>query len=114
MHRHVDLAEEPDQRYLEHLGKAALKAGDGDKAFEALKSLLVMGEYDFAKTTLDSLMESRGYSDEQRDEFSQSVWERRIAGAMTAEAFTLSDISDAPFEYDPMGRVTVIDFMSPT
>jgi len=110
----VAAAEEPDARYLEHLGMAALKADDGDKAFEALKSLLVMGEYDFAKTTLDSLMESRGYSDEQREEFSQSVWETRIAGAMTAEAFTLPDISDAPFAYDPKGKVTVLDFMSPT
>ncbi len=110
----VAVSEEPDERYLEHLGRAALKAGDGDKAFETLEALLVLGEYDFARTTLDSLMESRGYSDEQREKFSQSVWETRIAGAMTAEAFTLPDISDAPFAYDPMGKVTLLNFMSPT
>jgi tetratricopeptide (TPR) repeat protein len=103
----VAAAEEPDERYLEHLGKAALKAGEPDKTFEALKSLLVLGEYDFARSMLDSLMEARGYSDKQKEKFAQSVWETRIAGAMTAVAFTLSDISDKPFEYDPMGKVTL-------
>jgi tetratricopeptide (TPR) repeat protein len=110
----VAAAEEPDGQYLEHLGKAALKAGDGDRAFDALESMLVLGEYDFARTTLDSLMESRGYSDEQRLAFEESVWETRIDRAMAAEAFTLSDVSGTPFDYDPEGRVTVLNFMSPT
>lgn len=110
----VAAAEEPDEQYLEHLGKAALKAGDGDKAFETLKSLLVLGEYDFARSTLDSLMDSRGYSEEQKEKFGQSIWETRIADAMTARAFTLPDISDAPFACDPTGKVTVLNFMSPT
>jgi len=110
----VALAGEPDEQYLEHLGKAALKAGDGDKAFDALESMLVLGEYEFAKTTLDSLMESRGYSGEQKMVFAESIWEKRVAGAMTAEAFTLPDILDRPFAYDPIGKVTVLDFMSPT
>ena len=76
--------------------------------------MLVLGEYDFAKTTLDSLMESRGYSDEQKEKFGESIWETRIENAMTAEAFTLSDILDDSFAYAPAGRVTLLNFMSPT
>ncbi len=110
----VAISDEPDDGYLEHLGRAALKAGEEETAFEALESLLVMGEYDFASTTLDSLMEVRGYSPEQKKMFAESIWEERLAGAMTAGAFTLPDIMEAPFEYEPEGRVTLLNFMSPT
>jgi tetratricopeptide (TPR) repeat protein len=110
----VAIVEEPDEQYLEHLAKAALKAGDGETAFEALESMLVLGEFEFAKTTLDSLMDSRNYSAEQKLMFEESIWQERIDRAMPAEAFTLSDVSDAPFEFDPIGKVTVLDFMSPT
>lgn len=110
----VAATEQPDEQYLEHLGKAALKAGDGDRAFDALETLLVLGEYEFARTTLDSLMGVRGYSAEQKLEFDASIWRERIDRAMTAKAFTLPDLKDASFAYNPVGKVTVLDFMSPT
>jgi tetratricopeptide (TPR) repeat protein len=107
-----------DFRYeevLRHLAYAALRAGKGEKAFETLKTILVMGEYAYARAALDSLMDARAYSPEMKAGFEESIWEERIEAARPGDAFTLPALAGAPYEFDPLaGRVAVINFMSPT
>jgi tetratricopeptide (TPR) repeat protein len=109
------LFDPPYEEVLRHLAQAALKAGRSDKAFETLKTILVMGEYDYVRTALDSLMDARGYSPEDKAGFEESIWETRMAEASDAQAFTLPTLAGESYDFDPKaGRVTVINFMSPT
>jgi len=111
----VALLEEPYEEFLAHLAQAALKAGESDKAFDTFESIVVMGEYDYARTSLDSLMDVRGYSQEQKEEFERSIWESRIADAEPAESFNLPTLAGAFYRYGPTaGRVSLLNFTSPT
>jgi tetratricopeptide (TPR) repeat protein len=111
----VALYGEPYDETLQHLAYAALKAGDGDKAFDTFRSILVMGEYEYARASLDSLMDARGYSQERKDDFERSVWESRIAGAMPAECFSLPTLAGVSYSYVPSSAsVSLLNFMSPT
>jgi tetratricopeptide (TPR) repeat protein len=114
LRRAVELTQDPYEPFLRHLGKAALKAGDGDAAFDTFRSILVLGEYDYAQATLDSLMDSRGYSARQRGEFERGIWDSRLAAAEPAQAFSLPDLADVEYSFDPAGKVSLINFMSPT
>lgn len=109
------LFDPPYEEVLRHLADAALKAGQSDKVFETLKTILVIGEYDYARASLDSLMGVRGYSPDDRARFNESVWEERLAGARDCEAFALPTLGGETYQFDPLaGAVAVINFMSPT
>jgi tetratricopeptide (TPR) repeat protein len=109
------LFDPPYEEVLRHLAYAALKAGQTDKAFQTLKSILVMGEYDYVRAALDSLMDARGYSPSEKGGLEEAVWEERTAGARAGAAFTLKTLTGEAYEFDPQaGRVAVINFMSPT
>jgi tetratricopeptide (TPR) repeat protein len=111
----VDLFEPSSEEILRHLVYAALKAGRSDMAFETLKTILMMGEYAYARAGLDSLMDVKGYSPAQRSSFEESVWEARLNAAGPGEAFTLPTLSGDAYEFEPgTGKVAVINFMSPT
>jgi tetratricopeptide (TPR) repeat protein len=111
----VELFSPPYEEILRHLAYAALRAGQSDKAFETLKTILVMGEYAYARADLDSLMDARSYSPDERSKFEQSVWDERMNEARPGEAFALPTLTGNTYAFDPhAGRVAVIDFMSPT
>jgi hypothetical protein len=74
-----------------------------------------MGEYDYVRAALDSLMDARGYSPGEKGGLEEAVWEERIAGARAGAAFALKTLAGEAYEFDPLaGRVAVINFMSPT
>jgi tetratricopeptide (TPR) repeat protein len=110
----VTLYEEPYEEVLRHLGYASLAAGDVDEAFDTFKSILVKGEHEYARNTLDSLMVVRGFTQQQIDDFEQSIWDERIEGAALAEGFTMPTIGGDDHLFDPSHGVTVLNFMSPT
>ena len=111
----LTLFEEPFEETLRHLAYAQLRKGDSDKAFDAFEQILVMGEYDYARSNLDSLMTTRGYTDAQKAAFEQSIWEARVAAAQPAEAFDLPTLAGDVYTFDPSGGgVTVINVLSPT
>jgi hypothetical protein len=111
----AELFDPPYEEILRHLAYAALGAGRDDKAFETLKTILIMGEYDYARTRLDSIMDVRGYSSDQRAGFEESVWQARMEAAVPGEAFILPTLAGDAYEFDPTdGAVAVINFMSPT
>jgi hypothetical protein len=111
----VALFDEPYEEVLAHLANAALKAGEADKAFDAFRSIRVMGEYDYAQHTLDSLMTVRGYSTAEKEHFEQSIWQTRETRATVAQGFDLPTLEGTSYSYDPSGgRVAVLNFMSPT
>jgi tetratricopeptide (TPR) repeat protein len=111
----LGLFEEPFEETLRHLAYARLRAGDSDKAFDTFKAILVMGEYDYAKASLDSLMTARGYSSGEIEAFDRSIWEARMAAARPAEAFDLPTLQGDIYTFEPSGgAVSVINFLSPT
>jgi tetratricopeptide (TPR) repeat protein len=110
----LSLYEEPYEEVLRHLGYACLRAEESDKAFDTFKSIVVMGEYDYARHTLDSLMAFRGFTSEQLNAFEQSIWNERIEGAKLADGFTLPTTAGVDHRFHPGTTVTVINFMTPT
>ncbi|MFH1313459.1 MAG: hypothetical protein ABIJ00_09595 [Candidatus Eisenbacteria bacterium] len=111
----VALAEEPSDEILEHLAYASLGAGDGDKAFDTFKRILVRGEYEYARANVDSLMAARGYSAVEVAAFDRSLWEARMAAARPAEAFDLPTLQGDAYAFEPAGgAVSIINFLSPT
>jgi tetratricopeptide (TPR) repeat protein len=110
----LSLYDGPYEEVLKHLGYACLRAEEPDKAFDTFKSILVMGEYDYARHTLDSLMALKGFTPQQLNAFEQSIWNERIEGAKLAEGFTMPTIAGTEHRFDPGKTVTVINFMSPT
>ena len=93
------------------------KAIEGAEAMGAkvIGAYAVMGEYDYARASLDSLMDAGGYSSGERDGFFDAIWEERFAGAQACEPFALPTLDGRTYEFDPMGAgVAVINFMSPT
>jgi tetratricopeptide (TPR) repeat protein len=111
----VALAEEPSEEVLQHLAYASLGAGDDDKAFDTFKRILVMGEYDYARASIDSLMDVRGYSAGEIAAFDRSLWDARLAAAQPAAAFDLPTLDGESYAFDPAGgTVVIINFLSPT
>jgi tetratricopeptide (TPR) repeat protein len=111
----VAIQDEPDEEVLKHLAYATLKGGRSDKAFDTFRSILVMGEYDFARSKLDSLMKVKGYTPEQIDAFENSIWQDRIEGAELAQGFRLPAVTGGEYEFtSPGSEITVINFFSPT
>jgi tetratricopeptide (TPR) repeat protein len=110
----VTLFEEPFEETLRHLAYARLKGGYADKAFDTFKQILIMGEYDYARASLDSLMTASGYTGAHRAAFEQSIWEARMAAAEPAEAFEMPTLGDDVYAFEPSGAVSVINVMSPT
>jgi tetratricopeptide (TPR) repeat protein len=110
-----DLYSEPYEEVLRHLAYAALKGRQDEKVFDAFRSILVMGEYDYARDVLDSLMADRGWRAKEIAAFEESVWEARLANAQPAEGFELPSLGGEAYTYDAsQGGVSVINFMSPT
>jgi tetratricopeptide (TPR) repeat protein len=111
----VALQDEPDEEVLEHLAYALLKSGQPDRAFDTLRNILLMGEYDFARSKLDSLMQVKGYTREQIEMFESSIWQERMDRAEPAVAFALPTLEGGRYEFaPPTGEITVINFFSPT
>jgi tetratricopeptide (TPR) repeat protein len=115
LERAMSLVEEPEVEYLKHLGRAALAGGYEEKAFEAYRSILVMGEHAYAREVIDSLMTSRGFSARQREAFDDGIWEARLAAAKPAEGFELPRLDGGSHGFRPAaGKITLISFMTPT
>ena len=110
----LSLYDEPYEEVLKHLGYACLAADRSAKAFEAFRSILVMGEYDYARSTLDSLMAMRGATPDEMDAFDESIWDDRITGAETAGAFSMPTITGGDHRFDPGKTIAILNFMSPT
>jgi hypothetical protein len=111
----VDIIEEPDEEILMHLAYTYLRGGNSSRAFEAFKSILVKGEYDYARTILDSLMIDLGYSAREKRAFEESIWGERIAAATPAQGFRLPTLTGDSHEFDPLKTgIKVINFMTPT
>jgi tetratricopeptide (TPR) repeat protein len=111
----VTLFKEPFEETLRHLAYALLRKGEGNEAFDVFKRILVMGEYDYARSNLDSLMTARAYTGAHRAAFERSIWEARMAAAEPAEAFALPTLDGDVYTFEPSGTaVTVINVMSPT
>jgi|GEM_PF-1713155 len=109
------LFDPPYEEVLRHLAYAALAGDLSEKAFETLKSIMVIGEYEYARGSLDSIMAARGNSAEEQAEFYDGIWEERLAGAPLCEAFALPTLAGDTYEFDPLaGGVAVVNFMSPT
>jgi tetratricopeptide (TPR) repeat protein len=115
LERAAGLFDPPYEEVLKHLAHAALAGRMSDRAFEALKTIMVIGEYDYARVALDSLMAAGGYSAEDQAGFYEEVWEQRMTGAPACEAFALPTLAGDTYEFDPLaGGVSVVNFMSPT
>jgi tetratricopeptide (TPR) repeat protein len=115
LERAAGLFDPPYEEVLRHLVYAALAGGRSDKAFETLKTIMVMGEYDYARAALDSMMAARGYSAGDRAGFYEDIWEERLTEAPPCEAFVLPTLAGEPYRFDPLaGDVAVVSFMSPT
>jgi tetratricopeptide (TPR) repeat protein len=113
--RAADLFDPPYEEVLRHLLCAALKGGQSDEAFETLRSILLIGEYDYARASIDSLMEARGASADERARFDEAIWQERMADAPACEAFTLPTLEGEAYDFDPLSdAVAVVNFMSPT
>jgi tetratricopeptide (TPR) repeat protein len=111
----VSISSAPDEEIMKHLAYAALMGGQAEKAFDTFRSILVMGEYDYARDVLDSLMTVKGYSPGDRKAFDQSIWEQRMASANRAADFELRGIDGDTYSFDAStGEVSIINFMSPT
>lgn len=109
------LYEEPDEEVLGHLANAYLKAGEDEKAFSALRSIMLLGEYDQARTSVDSMLAARGYSAKKKQQFEQGLWEERLAAAKPAIAFAMPTLQGETYNYMPTeGEIVVLNFMSPT
>jgi tetratricopeptide (TPR) repeat protein len=105
----------PQEEILRHLATAAESAGQGDLAFETLRTVLVMGEYGYARAGVDSMMDARGYSDDRKAAFDESLWEERMSRAEPGAPFALPTLGGGTYRFEPgTGRVAVLNFMSPT
>ena len=110
----VALLEEPEEEILRHLAYAALRLNDDEKAFETFKTILILGEYGYARAAVDSLMTLRGYTPEQRKSFNDALWQARLASAKPAQAFTLPMLTGGTYEFKPpLEDVTIINFFAP-
>jgi tetratricopeptide (TPR) repeat protein len=111
----VKLYEEPNDEVLGHLANAYLKAGESDKAFGALKSILLLGEYQEARATVDSMLTAQGYSVKKRQQFEESLWQERLAAAKPAVAFAMPTLQGDTYNFVPTeGEIVILNFMSPT
>lgn len=111
----ASMLEVPDVEILKHLGEAYLRVGDGEKAFKTFRAILVIGEYDFARSAIDSLMDLRRLSPSERDEFESQLWQERLSLAKNAEPFTVRTFEGEQYEYKPpTSAVTLVNLMSPT
>ena len=110
-----ELYSEPYEEVLKHLAYATLKAGQNEKAFETFKAILVMGEYDYARDVLDSLMTVQGWQAADMAALEETIWDARLAAAQPAEGFEMPSLSGEVYAYDPsQGGISIINFMSPT
>jgi tetratricopeptide (TPR) repeat protein len=106
---------EPYEDVLRHLANAYLKAGESDKAFSAYRNILVTGEYEYARATLDSMMTAQRYSPKKKEEFEAALWQERMAAAKPAVAFAMPTLQGASFSFEPAnGDIIILNFMSPT
>lgn len=110
----LGLYDEPYEEVLKHLGYACLAANQSAKAFETFRSILVMGEYDYARSTLDSLMAVSGTTPDEMHAFDESIWDDRIERSEMADAFSMPTIAGGDHRFDPGNMIAVLNFMSPT
>lgn len=111
----LNLYGEPDQDVLGHLAKAYLRAGESDKAFTTLRSILLLGEYDEARAAVDSIVTARKWTARKRQQFEDALWQERLASAQPAIAFAMPTLAGETFSFDPAkGEIVIINFMSPT
>lgn len=109
------MVDEPDVEILKHLAEAYLVTGDQENALRTYRSILLAGEYDFARSAIDSLMDLQGATPTEREEFERDIWEKRLSSAKTAHAFTLRGVDGGNYEFQPStSPVTLIALMSPT
>lgn len=111
----VNLFGEPFENGLKHLAEAYLKAGDGANSFATYRSILVMGEYDYARSAVDSMMTAQRYSPKKRQQFDDGLWQDRSAVAAPAVAFSMPTLAGETVVFEPAkGGIVVLNFMSPT
>ncbi len=111
----VRLAPEASEEVLGHLARAQLKTGRTDEAFETFRTILVMGEYADARDGIEAIMDEKGYTSDQREDFEIGLWDERVARAVQVEPFALAAIGGGKFEFKPEASpVTVINIFSPT
>jgi tetratricopeptide (TPR) repeat protein len=109
------LLEEPHEEILGHLANAYLKTGAGDRAFETMRSVLLMGEYEEARAGVDSILAARGYPDKKKQEFERVLWSERLAAARPAIAFAMPTLNGDTYNFAPTdGEIVILNFMSPT
>lgn len=109
------LYEEPAEEVLGHLANAYLKAGDADKAFDAFRRMLLMGEYGNARANVDSMLTARGHSARRKQQFEDELWQERLSSAKPAIAFAMPTLKGDTYNYMPTeGEIVVLNFMSPT
>jgi len=115
LERSVDLYGEPFEDGLKHLAGAYLKAGDGAKGFATYRRILVMGEYDYARAIVDSMMTAQRYSPKKKQQFEDGLWQDRAAAATPAVAFSMPTLAGETVSFEPAkGGIVVLNFMSPT
>lgn len=106
---------EPDQDVLGHLANAYLRAGESDKAFASLRSILLMGEYQEARASVDSMVAAGKWTAKRRQQFEDALWQERLASAKPAIAFAMPTLAGETYTFDPnQGEIVIINFMSPT
>jgi tetratricopeptide (TPR) repeat protein len=109
------LIPEPSEEILRHLGRTAMVLGKAGLAMDTFKTVLVMGEYQYAWEVLDSLAAERGLSGAEREELRSDVHAARIAASSPAAPFELKALDGSTHSYDPRtGEVTLINVMTPT
>jgi tetratricopeptide (TPR) repeat protein len=115
MEKSVALYGEPFEEGLQHLAMAYLKAGENTKAFDTYRKILVIGEYDYARAFVDSVMTADRYSPGQRQQFDQALWQARAAAGVAAPAFSMPALTGETVSFEPAaGKIVVLNFMSPT
>jgi tetratricopeptide (TPR) repeat protein len=111
----VDLYGEPFEEGLKHLADAYLKAGDSARSFATYRRILVMGEYDYARAIIDSMMTAQRYPRMKRQQFEDGLWQDRAAAATPAAAFSMPTLAGETVSFEPAkGGIVVLNFMSPT
>ncbi|HVP57490.1 MAG TPA: tetratricopeptide repeat protein [bacterium] len=111
----VGLYSEPSEDGLRHLAMAYTKAGDAAKAFATYRKILVIGEYDYARGTVDSMMTVERYSPKKKQQFEEGLWQDRAVGAASAVAFSMPNLAGQAVAFEPAGgKVVLLNFMSPT
>ena len=115
LEKSVSLYGEPPEEGLHHLAEAYIKAGENAKSFATFRKILVIGEYDYARAFVDSVMTAERYAPNKRQQFENDLWQDRTGAAAPAVAFSMPALTGETVSFEPTkGGIVVLNFMSPT